>query len=85
MGKIFSGILDFLKTVVLTICNHVLGLLPSSPFTGINQYIGSLDIWGYINWFVPVSTLLKITTAWLGAIAVYYLYLVIARWVKLVG
>ena len=39
---------------------------------------------GYLNWVIPVSQMLTIGTAWLVAIGLYYLYSVIARWIKLI-
>ena len=39
---------------------------------------------GYLNYFVPVGTCLKIGAAWLSAIALFYLYSVVARWIKLI-
>lgn len=39
----------------------------------------------YINWFIPVSTLLNIMAIWLAAIGVFYAVMAILRWVKIVG
>lgn len=80
-----STILEFFKGGIFKLIKFLLGVLPTSPFIGINQYIEELPVWGYINWFVPVGTLLKITLAWLGGIAIYYAYRTIARWAKLIG
>lgn len=74
MKEMFDKVLDIL-----------LKLFPVSPFAPYIAALGDLPYLGYINWFIPVGTFVKIGTAWLGAIAVYYLYMVIARWVKLIG
>lgn len=74
----------FMKEMLDKLLSVILALLPLSPFT---QYIDSLEkvpYLGYINYFVPVGTLLKIGAAWLSAIALFYLYSVIARWIKLI-
>lgn len=39
----------------------------------------------YVNWFIPVSTLLDILVVWLSAIAVFYAIMAILRWIKIVG
>lgn len=62
----------------------LLSLFPLSPFTEVINSIEKLPYLGYLNWFIPVSEILSISTAWLTAVAVYYLYSVIARWVKLI-
>ena len=46
--------------------------------------LSQLPYLGYLNYFVPVGTCLKIGTAWLAAIALFYLYSVLARWIKLI-
>lgn len=63
--------------------------LPISPFqrfianweglSVIRQYIG------YINWFVPIGTIIDILTIWLVAIGVFYGVMAILRWIKIVG
>lgn len=63
--------------------------LPISPF---QRWIAGWDGWEviakymrWINWFVPVGTILQILTIWLTAIAVFYAIMAILRWVKIVG
>lgn len=63
--------------------------LPISPFqrfiaswdglTTIRQYLG------YLNWFIPLSTIIDIMAIWLGAIAVFYMVMAILRWIRVVG
>ena len=40
------------------------------------------QLFGYVNYFVPVTAMLAIGTTWLTAIGVYYLYQTILRWAK---
>lgn len=63
----------------------ILKLFPVSPFTTFIAALQGVPYLGYINWFVPIGTFLQIGTAWLSAIALYYLYMVVARWIKLVS
>lgn len=63
--------------------------LPVSPF---KRFLANWDgfnvirrFLSYVNWFVPISTLLDILTIWLAAIAVFYAVMAILRWIKVVG
>lgn len=64
---------------------HVItNILPLSPFRGFIQSIGELPFLGWLNWFIPVQDLVTIFAAWLGAVAVFYLYQIVLRWVKVI-
>lgn len=66
----------------------VLVLLPVSPFTAFIQDTSSIsDVvnLGYINWIIPVKQIIAVGEAWLAAIAIYYMYEYIMRFIKLVG
>lgn len=78
MLKYMKDILDKFLDVVVT-------LFPLSPFMPVIQDLSSLPYLGYINWFVPIGDFVKIGTLWITAIAVYYAWSVIARWVKLLS
>lgn len=63
--------------------------LPISPF---QRFFASWDGWQviseylqYVNWFVPISTLLDIMLIWLTAIGVFYGVQAVLRWVKIIG
>lgn len=77
MAAIFQQVLDWLKSLI----NVLLSILPDSPFSfeGAGEFA---EVMGYINYFIPISTFLRILTAWLSAITIYYLALVVLRWVK---
>lgn len=75
----------FMKQILDKFLDVVISLFPLSPFTPVIQELSSLPYLGYINWFVPIGDFLKIGTLWITAIAVYYAWSVIARWVKLLG
>lgn len=60
----------------------IVSLLPSSPvqkFLGMFEEIPYLS---YLNWFIPVSSILVVMEVWLSAIALFYLYSIILRWIK---
>lgn len=74
-----------MKNLLDKFLQAVLSLFPLSPFREVIQELGSLPYLGYINWFVPVGDFVKIGTVWLTAIAAYYAWSIIARWIKLIS
>lgn len=64
---------------------QIIRVLPLSPFADLIDQFSELPFLGYLNWFFPVRGCLAVMAAWLAAITAFYLYSVIARWVKLIG
>lgn len=77
--------LAWMKEILDKLLHAVLALFPMSPFLPVIQELGELPYLGYINWILPISDFIVIGLGWLTAIAAYYMYMVIARWVKLLG
>ncbi len=77
--------LDWMKEILDKLLHVVVGVFPTSPFLPFIQELGTLPYLGYINWFLPISEFIAVGALWLTAIAAYYMYMVIARWVKLLG
>lgn len=75
MFSILSNALDWLK-----------GMLPRSP---IREYLTETTInqdWlHYLNWFVPVGTIISILEVWLTCIAAYFLISAILRYFKVIS
>ena len=63
----------------------IVRLLPTSPFAAWIDSFSGLPGLSWLNWFFPVGACLQVMVAWLAAITAFYLYSVIARWVKLIG
>lgn len=57
-------------------------LLPRSPFTEYISYLASVPYLGYINWFIPMGAIIKITAAWCGAILGFYTWSWALRLIK---
>lgn len=74
-----------MKNLLDRFLQAVLSLFPLSPFREVIEELGSLPYLGYINWFVPIGDFVKIGTVWLAAIAAYYAWSIIARWIKLIS
>ena len=75
---IINSLLEWLQGIA----DKVLDVLPDSPFKDIINNADIQQYLGFINWFVPVATILKILAAWLVAVAAYYVVSVILRWIK---
>lgn len=80
----WKGLFVVLQTI-LDILGNLLSFLfsvfPPSPFRLVLDSTYS-DFLAQINFFIPFYELIVIMEAWLVAIGVFYLYSVIARWVK---
>lgn len=77
LSQIFSAIGDAINNVF----QWIVDLLPDSPFQSldispIKQYLK------WINWFIPIDFILKILLLWLSAIAAYYVWSMVLRWIK---
>lgn len=69
--------------VLLKLVGQLLDILPKSPFAGfIEQLRGSISHVAWLNWFLPVKSMLVVGGVWLSAIAIYYIYSAILRWIK---
>lgn len=78
LKSIWNSIVDFVEQIA----NAIIMLLPDSPFKDIEIPAEVRQIFGYVNYFVPIAAMLSIGTAWLTAIGIYYLYQTILRWSK---
>ncbi len=85
LANILSGVLYALLNAILAIVTTLLDLVfavfPPSPFSIISS-AGFEDILAEINYIFPLSECVTILEAWVIAVGVYYLYMVVARWVK---
>ena len=63
----------------------ILDLLPRSPFQEFISSFSGLPYLGWLNWFFPVGDCLVVMGVWLGAVALFYLYSIVMRWLKIIG
>lgn len=77
--------INIILNKIIKLLGNVLSLittfLPSSPFqildkSSISDYISGL------NYFIPIGAMLSIFQAWGTAIALFYCYQAILRWIK---
>lgn len=76
--------LDWFAEMFNKLGNALLSLFPLSPFRDVINDLEHFSFLGYLNWFIPIGTFLKIGTGWLAAIGLYYAYSMVARWLKLI-
>jgi len=75
--QFFSWVWTALRSVMI----YVINLLPDSPFnvlsnSNVEQYMG------YFNWLFPVSEMVAILQVWVVAVASFYIFQALLRWVK---
>lgn len=73
LNALIKGLAFVLKSIV--------SILPPSPFQLIDNTVVS-DYLGGLAWLVPIPSILSILEFWLIAISVYYVQMVILRWIK---
>lgn len=63
----------------------ITSLLPASPFAGVD--FGTIDTTAlsWLNWFLPVGTLLTILGLWLAAAGVYIVVQMVLRFFHVIG
>ena len=62
----------------------IISLLPLSPFVQFYSAWTAPEWVSWFNWLFPVQEILYVMAAWCTAIAVYYVYSVIARWLGVI-
>lgn len=77
--------LAFMKEMLDKLLHVVLALFPLSPFQPLIQSLADIPYLGVLNWFLPIGEFIAIGSLWLIAIAGYYAWMVVARWVKIIG
>ena len=77
---------DALSDALVSFAVGVIKLFPTSPFV-ILEEMASSDFYEWLqmlNWFIPINTFVGILETWLSAVAVYYVYQVVLRWVEVI-
>lgn len=77
-----SNIIDILSSLFSRIIDGLMEFLPNSPFQALLQGMNSLPYLPILNWLFPISEIAYVTGLWLGAIAIYYVYSALLRFVR---
>lgn len=71
LGETASGLLE-----------KLIDILPKSPIVYLTANPTVREYLGYINWFIPIYSMLTLLEGWLTAIVVYYVVQIVLRWIK---
>lgn len=74
-----SNILDIFNTL----WSAIISFLPGSPFKAIIANLSGVPYMAELNWFFPVHECVIVFEVWLTAVALYYVYSAIMRFIKL--
>lgn len=77
-------LLEWLKDGFQGIVDKIIDVLPTSPIVYLASSPKIKEVMGYVNFFIPIYTMIGLVEAWLIAIVVYYVLVVILRWLKVV-
>lgn len=80
---LFDGLTSTLISAALTVIN----LLPESPFRALINSFNDTEIHQilcYVNYLLPIGEMLSIFSLWLAGVAIYYIYQLVFRWVKVI-
>lgn len=77
---------DALSNALVSFAVGVIELFPASPFVILEEMSNSefYEWLRMVNWFVPVNTFVAILESWLSGVAIYYVYQIVLRWVKVI-
>ena len=78
MAGVFQKVVDLLTSIL----NVLLSFLPDSPFDFSAVPSEFRQVVGYVNYFIPIRSMLNVLYLWLSAITIYYVYSAVLRWVK---
>lgn len=81
MANFFIRMINYIIAGIGEALTWLLNLLPDSPFSTPAAAPGSINL-GYISWLIPFPTMIVHLVALLGAISIYYVVRVAARWIK---
>lgn len=82
MFTMLVNLVNYLINSLATIINALILLLPQSPFQSTTLDSAWLS---YVNYVIPISSILQHIALWLTAVLVYYLIRTALRWGKVAG
>ena len=75
--------LDTIKGIFTTLFMSIINFLPDSPFQQFIGAVRNIPYLKYLNWFFPVAEILVVLQVWLSAVVIYYTYMAIMRFIRL--
>lgn len=80
MANFFVRLINYFISGVGSALSWVIGLFPDSPFE-VTAVPSSIDI-GFITYVIPFPTMISHMAILVSAIAIYYTWRIVARWLK---
>lgn len=77
--------LDWFQDIMSEFGNTIVDFLPVSPVARYIDTFSNLPYLSWLNWFVPVASIITIGETWLVCIGLFYMYSIILRWIKAIG
>ena len=74
-----NNILEIFNTLWVAI----ISFLPGSPFKAIIANLDGLPYMAELNWFFPVHECVIVIEVWLTAVALFYTYMAIMRFIRI--
>lgn len=78
--------MDWITGALVDLAISIINIFPTSPFVVLDE-LSNTEIYEWIqmlNWFVPVSSFVAILETWLSGVAIYYVYQIALRWIKVI-
>ena len=75
--------LNTILEIFNTLWVAIVSFLPGSPFKAIIASLDGLPYMAEFNWFFPVHECVIVIEVWLTAVALYYTYMAIMRFIKI--
>lgn len=79
--------MDFLSSIgdsVHGLVEKIIEFLPRSPIQFIESNPKVDEFISFLNWFIPIKTMIAMAEVWISAILGYYLLQAILRWAKII-
>lgn len=75
--------LENITGIFNTLWGAIVSFLPGSPFKAIIATLEGVPYMAELNWFFPVHECVVVMEVWLTAVALFYIYSAIMRFIRL--
>lgn len=76
--------LDTILGIFNSLWQTIIDFLPGSPFTAFQNVVNDIPYLAEFNWFFPLNEVIGVLEVWLTVIALYYTYMAIMRFIRLI-
>lgn len=77
---------DFINSIIdvfSDLLNSIIEALPTSPFAQFTYSTLSNNLLGFLNYFLPISEVIAVLQLWVIAVAGYYIYKYILKFIRM--